>query len=107
MRKSDINLLAELCSDFESSDAMSRYNYIPDDAIYAESLNDDEVFDNISADFESCDHHSRYDYIDELEPFSMEGSAEPEIVFDFSCTSGEDYYIFEAKPQETKIHKHA
>lgn len=100
MTHSDKNLLAELSADFESSDAVTRYNYIPDDTIYAESLDDLELFAELADDFESSDHNSRYNYIDEIEPFDMDGQAEPELIFDYISKTGENYYLFEATSPE-------
>lgn len=108
MTRSDKNLLAELSADFESSDAVSRYNYIPDDTI----LDDEDVFAGLADDFESSDGHSRYDYIDEIEPYDIDGQAEdePEIVFDYISKTGENYYLFETTssvktPEPTKTCK--
>jgi hypothetical protein len=94
----DKNLIA---ADFESSDAISRWDGISDYA-EAEYMSDDELYAALAGDFESSDGNSRYDYIDETEPFDMDGTAEPEpeLYFDFACKSGEDYYIFEAKMVE-------
>jgi hypothetical protein len=98
MTRSDKNLLAEISADFESSDTISRWDGLTDYA-EAEYMSDDELYNLLADDYESSDGNSRYDYIDEIEPVTMDGTAEdiPVNTCDFIAEIGNDCYYFQAK----------